>query len=288
MATGVRVVTDSQVCLPSELVQRYRLLITPITLVIDGRELRDGVDITPQEFYPILARSNHLPTTSPASPGTYLRFYQQAAQEGASGILCLTVTSKLSAMYDAARHAAEQGRELLPHVPIRVMDSRQAVSAQGWMVVAAARAAEAGGSLEDVAAVAQGVGQKVRLVLVMDTLHYLAKGGRVPKAAAWAANMLAIKPVLHIEGGELKLLARARTRKKGVQRLLQVMAQGVGSRPIRVIVSHANDREAGEALLSEVRSRFHCIESYLTDFTPVIGTHTGPGVLCLGFYADPA
>lgn len=281
----VGIVTDSVACLPRELVEQYSIHIVPVQIVLNGRTYRDGIDITPSEFYHLLRRENHLPTTSPSPPGTYLEAYRRAG-ESSESILCITVTSKVSAIYDSARLAKEATKELLPHLRVEVLDSRSAAGGEGFVVLAAARTAAAGGSLEQVLQSAQAVIPRVNVIATIDTLYYLAKGGRIPKAAAWASSMLNIKPLFEVANGEVGLLGRARTKPRAVARLLEIMARRVGDRLLHVNVMHANVPEEALRLKEEILSRFHCVETLVTEFTPVMGTHTGPGVIALAFYSE--
>lgn len=150
---------------------------------------------------------------------------------------------------------------------------------------AAARAAAQGKSLPEVVEVAQRVRLRVNLVAVLDTLHYLARSGRVPQAVDWAASLLQVKPILSLRGGEVTLLERARTLKKAISQVVEIMRQRSGhQRPLHVAVFHAHARREAEALAERVRGDFQPEELYITPFTPVMGVHTGPGVVSLAFY----
>ena len=280
----VAVVTDSTACLPSEEIERYGIEVVPVNLVHDGRVYRDGVDISPEEFYQLLEKAKKVPTTSPASPGDYLRVFQRLGEK-ADAILCITVVARLSAMYDSARAAMEAARETMPHTLIQVLDSGTAAMAQGFIVLAATRAAALGKDLQGVVAAAQRVKSRVDLVAVLDTLTYLARGGRVPNVAAWASSLLQVKPILSIKDGEVRLAERARTKKKAVSRLLEIMKDRVaGQRPLRAAVFHAHAQEEALSLRDQVVQAFQPEELYVTQFTPVMGVHTGPGLVGLAFY----
>jgi len=278
----VALITDSTACLPRELVERFDITVVPVELVFGGRIYRDGVDDL-ADFYTLLKRSPQLPTTSPSSPGTYLAAYRQASQR-AEAVLCITVSSSVSAMYDSARAARELAREALPQLPIEVMDSGTATMAQGFIVLAAARAVAEGKALPEVVAAAQRAAHRVSLVCFLDTLYYLARSGRVPKAAAWAASLLQLKPIIRMHQGNIELLARTRTRNRATARLLDLVAQEVGGRPVHMAVMHTQSAEDAAELRRLAASRFHCRELYVTEFTPVMGSHTGPGLLGLAYY----
>lgn len=285
----IAVVTDSSVCLPRELVEQYGIAVIPLLLIIEDKEYLDGVDITPGEFYAKLKQAKKLPTTSSPSPGQYLEVFQELSQR-AEGILCITVSSKVSIVHDSARQAVELAKETIPQTPIELIDSRTATMAQGYMVLAAARAAAQGQSLDQVAQIVREMVPQANLLFLLDTLHYMAKGGRIPKAAAWASSLLSIKPILTLSErdseGELTLLQRARTRSRGIDRLLSIMEERVvEGAPVRAAVHHVDALEAAQRLRERIQSRFHCEEFYITEATPVVGTHTGPGLLMLAFFS---
>jgi len=278
----VAIVTDSSACVPKEVIKQYGIHILPLILIFEDRSYRDGVDITSQEFYELLKKAKKVPTTSSPSPGEYLEAFREVAKQ-ASDILCITLPPHLSMAFDSATQAREMARESIPHVNITVFPSRSAALAEGFIAQAAARAADSGKDLSQVVQAAQDMMDRVNAIAMLDTLYYLAKGGRIPKAAAWAGSLFKIKPILDATG-DVRLLERCRTRKRAMQRLLYIMRQRSGGRPICVNLMHANAPEEAERLKADILSQFDCVEFYVTDFTPVIGTHTGPGSIGLSFY----
>jgi len=154
------------------------------------------------------------------------------------------------------------------------------------VVLAAARAAALGKSLAEVTETAKSVMQRVNLFAKLDTLYYLAKGGRVPRAAHWASSLLRIKPVLTIAGGEVHPLAKPRTTAGAMKQILKVMEQKVvQGQPLHVAVMHADILDEAIALWDQISSQFNCTELFITEFTPVMGAHTGPGVVGVAFYS---
>jgi fatty acid kinase fatty acid binding subunit len=278
----VAVVTDSSACVPKEVVRQYGIHILPLILIFEDRSYRDGVDITAQEFYELLKKAKKVPTTSSPSPGEYLEAFREVARQ-ASSILCITLPPNLSMAFDSATQAREMAREALPHVDINVFPSHSPALAQGFIAQAAARAAASGKDLSQVVQAAQYMMDRVNAIAMLDTLYYLAKGGRIPKAAAWAGSLFKIKPILDATG-EVRLLERCRTRKRAIQRLLYIMRQRSDSKPICVNLMHAGVPEEAERLKADILAQFDCLEFYVTDFTPVVGTHTGPGTIGLSFY----
>ncbi|MGD8623621.1 MAG: DegV family protein [Anaerolineae bacterium] len=277
----VVVVTDSNATLPQHLVQELDIRVVPILLHLNGRAYRDGVDLTPAEFYQLLRSNEHVPTTSAPSVGDFLRVYAAAVQD-ASGVVTIHLPPKLSAVYNTALLASQ----LVDGAPIRVVDSRSVAMAQGFVVLEAARAAAAGADMEEVIARAEEVAAKVQFFAALETLEYLHRGGRIGSAAALMGSALQIRPILYLDDGQVQSFARPRTRRQAIRRMLQLMAEGVAGRRVHVAVMHAGASEEAEKLRQQVAARFDCIELYLTEFTPVMGAHAGPGLLGIAFYVD--
>lgn len=278
----VAVVTDSAAALPAELVERYRIHVVPVLLCWDDRTYRDGVDITPSEVYRRLRKAKSLPTTSAPSVGDFVRAYTQLGQE-VDGIVSVHLSSSLSATYQAARVAGEAVEEM---VPVRLVDTGTAAMGQGFAALAAARAAAGGAGLEEVAREAERVSQRTLVFAMLDTLEYLRRSGRASRAVSLATSALKIKPILYLDGHGVDLLARPRTRQRALQVMLQEMEARVKDRPVHVAVMHADALAEAEQLRQEVATRFNCLELYITEFTPVMGSVAGPGVVGLAFYSE--
>ena len=285
----VAIVTDSVCCLPPEVVAKHSITVVPLLISFRGMTHRDGVDITPGEVYRIMRKDEDLPTTSIPSPGDFVKAYTSVSQQ-AESILCITLTSLQSKMYETATVAKEMAAESIPRTTIEVLDSRAVAGALGFIVLEAARAADQGASLDEVRAVAQKMMGKVNALFMVDTLHFLARTGRIGRAAAWAGAVLNVKPVVEHSTavGETAPFARPRSKAKAVDLMLQTMAERVGNSTAHVLVHHADELDEGEKLKSEIGRRFKCAELYLTEFTPAMGVHAGPGVLAVAFWKEDA
>lgn len=286
MAKGVAVVTDTTACIPQEMVKEYGIELVPIEVIFDDRVYRDGIDITPAEFYAKLRQTEKLPTTSGSLPGPYLEAYRRASQR-ADSIVCITESSKFSGMFNSARLAVEMAKEELPGVAVEVLECSSAAAGQGLVVLAAARAAASGKNLAGVVEVVKELMHRVHLFAALDTLHYLVKGGRVPQAAALVNSILGIKPVFSVNGGEAHTVALPRSTKSAMKRILKLMMKKVGKgQPVHAAVMHADALEQARVLRDQISSRFNCVELFITEFTPVMGVHTGPGVIGAAFYSE--
>jgi len=276
----VAVVTDSVAMLPEQLIRDLNIRVVPIVLNLDGRSYRDGIDLTTSEFYRLLATSGELPTTAAPSVGEFVRIFEEALT-GAEAVVAIHVSSQLTSVYSSALLAADSvGGQ------VRVLDSQSATMAEGFVALAAARAARAAADLDAVVATAEEVRSKVRFFAFLETLEYLRRGGRVGGAAALMGNAIQLKPIIHVVDGQIAPLARPRTRRKATQAMLDIMSSEVAKQSVHAAVLHADRFDDAEDLRKRVENRFDCLELYVTELTPVMGTHTGPGLLGLAYYVE--
>jgi DegV family protein with EDD domain len=260
--------------------------VVPVPLIIDEKTYRDGIDITPTEFYAMLRNSKKLPTTSASSPTPYLEAFRNASHR-AHNILCLTEPLKFSAMYNSAWAAVQMAKNTLHGITIEVMECTTAAAGQGLVALAAARAAALDNSLEEVKKIVDKVMSKVNLFATLDTLHYLARSGRVPQAAALVNTILNLKPVFTLNHADPRTVALPRTMKSALDRILKLMNTAVQKgQELHVAVMHADAMREATKLKDRITSQFECKEIYITEFTPVMGVHTGPGLFGVAFYGE--
>jgi DegV family protein with EDD domain len=281
------IITDTTACVPPDRAECYGIEVVPVQLVIGDRSYRDGIDITPAEFYRLLRETEKTATSSTSSPEPYLEAFRRAGRR-AGGVLCLTEPSRFTAMLKSARIAADIAREDLPGVKIEVMESTTAAAGLGLVTLAAAAAARAGGTLEEVMASARCVMSRIQLFAALDTLHYLARSGRVPQAAALVNNILSIKPVFTLNNSEAHTVALPRSMKSAMDRILKLMAAAAPGGPLHVAVMHADAPARARELQQRITARFNCRDIFITEFTPVMGVHTGPGLVGVAFYGEGA
>jgi DegV family protein with EDD domain len=277
----VAIVTDSTVGLPAELVEELGIHVVPVLLIQDGRVFRDGVDITPTEVYRRL-RAGEAAFTSAAPPIPEFQKVYQAAAQGASGVLSIHMSPGLSSTYGAALAATEK----VEGVPMVVFNCNTAAIGQGFVVLEAARTAATGAPLEAVVRRAEEMSAKIQFLFTLDTFEYLRKSGRMGGAAALMGTLLQIRPVLYLPKGTVEVFARPRTKPRAIQLILRQMAALPQGRSMHAAVVHADVQQEAEELLRTVRERFHPVELLLTEFTPVVGAHTGPGLIGIAFYTD--
>lgn len=274
----IRVVTDSSCDLPQGLADELHVDIVPLSIRFGSEEFVDRRDLTPAQFWSRCQGSAVLPETAAPAPGAFQAAYQRAAEDGCAGVVCVNLSSALSATYQAAVTAADS-----VDIPVRVIDSTSLTLGLGIMVLAGARAAAAGKGLEDVAGTVTDLIPRTRVFGALDTLEYLKKGGRIGSAKALLGSVLAIKPILQIQDGAVAEYAKPRTRAKALQFLVdQVKAAG----PIEnlgVLNGAASDLDTFLDMLGPLYPREDIV---VGDIGPVIGSHAGPGTIGVTYHVS--
>jgi DegV family protein with EDD domain len=269
----VAIVTDSTADIDSSEAERRAITVVPLLVSIGSETFRDGRDLSAADFFQRLATSTALPRTSAPSPGAFLEAFQQVGKD-AESILCVTISSSLSGTFNAALvargHFAEPAR-------IRVLDSRAATAAAATGVLAAAQAAAAGMGLDDVAAVASGVFERQKILVGLETLEYLHRGGRIGRATAFLGGLLSVKPLLTLERGELAPLERVRSRRRMLERLAQFALSFPQPEIIRI--AHAAAASEANELAQCIRAQRPATEIDVAWIGPAVGVHAGPGAV---------
>ena len=281
METGkVRIVTDSTASLSAEEIACYNVHVVPLKVIFGTEVYSEGVDITNEEFYRRLARGGMLPTTSQPPVGDFTRLYRELAEAG-HPILSLHISSRLSGTVNSA----EAAREELPQAQIEIVDCFTV--ALRMLIAPAVRAAEGGQSLPQLKASIEKLNACMNAFGALGTLEYLSRGGRIGVAKFLLGTLLRIKPILAFEGGELRVLSRARTSAKAIEYMVELMKKRVGGgSPVHVGVVHTENMESARLLKKEIEACFDCAELELLELGPVLATHLGPGFFGVGFYSD--
>jgi DegV family protein with EDD domain len=272
---SVALVTDSTAYLPPELVEKHNISVIPLYVRFGEEVFRDNVDMKPDQFYSRLKTSPVMPATSQPSAGDFIELFRSLVAGGASAILCVLISSKLSGTVASATLAQDQ----IADVPIHLVDTLSTSMGQGFLVLEAARALEAGRPVEEVVASLEKRREKTRLLFAVDTLEFLHKGGRIGGAQAFLGSMLNLKPILALREGRVEAVERVRTRKRVRRRLLDMVVEESAGKPMRVAVIHASEEGGAAALRQEAEARLNCQEVVVAEMSPTIGTHTGPGTV---------
>ena len=283
----VMVVTDGVAGIPKKLAEEYQIKIVPTASIIyDGHTYLEGTTIDATQAYQLLREDPDKFTTAAMSPGYLLDIYRELTRKP-QDILFITISSALSALSKSALLATDLLRQESPQANIRVMDSKTAGSGQGLVVLAAARAAQLGMTLEQTAGIAEQVRQQTGMLILLDTIRYIYRSGRAPKLVSQIGSMLGVKPLSRMnEGGELNPAGVSRTREGGIKKMLALIKKDAGTDTLHFMVMHADAHQAAEDLSQRLQREFHCLSMIISEFSPVMGYATGPGTLTVGFHPE--
>jgi len=273
----IAVVTDSSSDLPADLAAAHKVGVVPLSIRFGDEELVDRRDLTPPQFWARCAASPVLPETSAPSPGAFEAAFRTAADDGAQGVVCVTLSSRLSATIEAAQAAASA---LEGVVPVRVVDSRSVTMGLGMIVLATARAGADSSDIDQVAALAADLAARTRVYGTLDTLENLKKGGRIGAAQALLGSILSVKPVIEVRDGAVEPGPRQRTRARALAWLADRVAADAPPGEVAIVSGEAPDVDALRALLAPHVADDRLV---LADLGAVIGTHTGPRTIGVAY-----
>jgi DegV family protein with EDD domain len=278
------IVTDSTCYLPAEYTGKYNITIAPQVLIWDNETFRDGVDIQPSEFYSRLKTTKVMPSTSQVAPATMQSIFQGLVDQG-NEVLGIFISSKLSGTLQSAIQAKDMMGSAGEKVTL--VDSQSTAMALGFQVLAAARAQEAGASLQETAALTETAHERTGVMFAVDTLEFLHRGGRIGGAQRFIGSALNLKPILALKEGKVEGMERIRTKGKAHDRILELVVERVkGKSNIRLATIHANAADDAKNLLNRTAAATAPVETIFTEVSPVVGTHTGPGTIGLAYMHD--
>lgn len=278
----IALVTDSTCVIPQDLVSRHKIHVAPQVVIWDGETLEDGIDISPEQFYARLKDSPTMPTTSQATVPSFHKIFKPLVAAG-TPIVCILVSSKLSGTIQSA----EQAKQDYPGAQIEIFDSGHAGMSLGFQVMQTARKIETGAPFAEVVAFARRAVEHVGIMLVVDTLEFLHRGGRIGGAARLLGTALNMKPLLVVKEGRIEPLERVRTRSKAYARMMDLVEEKVaGHQNVRIAAMHAAAESDAQQLLDQAKTRFGPVETVLSWASPAIGAHTGPGTVAMAYCVD--
>jgi DegV family protein with EDD domain len=286
MISKVAIVTDTGAYIPPEMSANYPIFFVPFQLVWHNQVYRDGVDLTPEQFYIRLESEKEFPGTSQPSPHAFLDVFHPLVKQGYQ-ILAIQTSSRLSGTYASALQASK----MLHDAAVSVVDSGTSAMEMGFHVLAAARAAVEGATLAECKKIAEKARSHTGVFFVLNTLEYLQRGGRIGGAAAFLGSLLNIKPILHVHNGRVEAVGKVRTMRKAVESLLDIVGERIREKsPVRLSALYANEPERAKYLLDSALQRFNggafeIKEAFYSKISPVIGAHTGPDGVGLAYMA---
>lgn len=280
--TRIALVTDSTCDIPLEFTHQYQITVVPQVLIWGADTFADGVNIHPADFYSRLKTATVMPSTSQATVATFMQVFQNLLDQDTQ-ILAILVSAQLSGTINSAM----QAKEHLPvGAPIEVVDSQSVSMGLGFNVLRVARAVAQGASMPEAVTLAHQTIKHTGVVLTVETLDFLHRGGRIGGASRFMGTALNIKPILEVRAGRVEAVERVRTRSKSLSRVVELVEEQVGRRrPVHIAALHANAEADARILLDDVGRRLKVDEQIFSIVGPVVGTHAGPGTLGLAFMA---
>jgi DegV family protein with EDD domain len=278
----IAIVTDSTANIPPGLCAQHAIFIAPQVLIWGDNSYEDGVDITPAEFYERLATSKVMPSTSQVTPSSFSKIFKQLIAQDYQ-VLALLISDHLSGTISSAQQALED----FPGAPIEIVDSKTVSMAEGLLALATGRAIAEGATLAEAKKFAEQAREQVGVVFAVDTLEFLHRGGRIGGASRFLGTALNIKPILEVVDGRVEAVERVRTRAKSINRRVVLGGERAGRRrPLRLAALHANAEADAHTLLDLAVEQLGAEDALMTEVSPVIGTHAGPGTVGLAYMFD--
>jgi len=276
------IVTDSGAYLPREWVDQYEIRVIPFQLVWDDEVYRDGIDITPAEFYKRLRENRNFPGTSQPPPEVFRKVYEDLLDDGFQ-VLSIHSSSKLSGTFSTAVQASH----MLQGASIEVVDSETTAMEMGFQVLEAAQAAQEGASLEECRKIAEEARSRTGIYFIVNTLDYLYRGGRIGGAAVFFGMLFNVKPILHIRNGRVEAVDKVRTISKATEKMLDLVEERIRHADhVSIAALYANEPHRAEEMLDAALARFNGMKidrAFCATISPVIGVHTGPDGVALAY-----
>ena len=276
----LRIVTDGAADIPMGWEEEYAIEVIPINILLGEKTYLQDIDLDSAGFYDLVDQTRKIPKTSQPSPHQFTEFYKRIAQNGDT-ILSIHVTSKLSGTYASAVAASDELKNVMKVVPF---DSAGGSLGLGLMCREARKMDRAGKSVEQIVRYLEGVRDRIRIILTLDTLEYARMSGRVGTLSAALASILNVKPIAVLNHGVVNMVEKVRTRKAALARVIDMAVAEFGDQPVYLGIVHARDIVSGSLLMEQARKRFNCKETMLTDLSISLAANFGPGTVGLVLY----
>lgn len=278
----IGVVTDSTAYIPKDLLEKYNIYTVPLSVVFGDESYREEIDISTEQFYEKVKESKNLPSTSQPAIGNFIELFEKLSEKY-DAIISIHLSKKFSGTYEAAKSAGG----MVEKVKVYPYDSELSAMPQGFFAIAAGEMVQEGKTVEEIIAKLDDMKEKTRAYFMVDDLSHLQRGGRLNSAQALVGSLLNIKPILHVVDGLIVPYEKIRTRKKALNRIMNMLEEDAKNNNVkRVVFIHANNEAAAIKLRDEFAENHPKIETILSYFGPVIGTHLGEGSLGVSWYMD--
>ena len=278
----IAILTDSTSYLPKEFVESHNIRVVPLKIHWDGTNFEDGIDITPSEFYERLAKSSTIPTTSQPPAEEFLQIYEELADDY-DGIIVPLISSGISGTVSSAKTAAT----MFSKVPVKVIDTLSTAAGLALVVDAIVQAIADGKDLNTIKINTEIIVQRLDLFFAVDTLEYLHKGGRIGGASRYFGAALSIKPILYLDDqGKINALDRVRTKRKAIERMMELAVEKAGGKPAYVGIMHAAAFDEAKQIQRQILDQIETKKAEIFEISPVIGTHVGPGTVGIAIYPE--
>jgi len=285
--SNVAIMTDTTACIPVELMQELQINVVPAAhIMVNGKTYVENETITATEAYELLKKDPDRFITSAITPSYLLDAYRDLGKQNKE-IFFITISSALSAVYQTANSARDLFQNEAPDTTIHIMDSKTTAGAMGLITIAAVKAASQGMSLEKIMEISELVRKNTNGIMLLDTLRYVYRTGRMSKTASRIVSMLNIKPINRIsENGTVEMVSRVRKTELGLQRLIELIKQDSGTDALHFMVSHTAAIDTANHFAEQLRQNFNCLSLIISDYSPVMGYGAGPGAIFVGFHPE--
>jgi len=277
----IAVVTDSTAYIPTDLVQKHNIHIVPLSVNFGDETYREDIDLTSEQFYEKLKHTKTLPTTSQPAIGAFIELYESLEDAGYDAVISIHLSKKFSGTYEAAKSAGN----MMERLEVYPYDSELSAMPQGFSAIRTAELISEGADVETILNELDRMKANTHSYFMVDDLSHLQRGGRLTGAQAVLGSLLNIKPILHIVDGVIEPFEKVRTRKRALNRIMKMLEEDVQTKRVkRVVFIHANDEASALSLRDQFQEKHPEIETIISHFGPVIGTHLGEGSLGISWY----
>lgn len=281
----IAIVTDSTACFTPEQKSRYPIELVPVNIRFEGKVYREGINLTHTQAYQFLEKNPEDWATSAPSPGDFLAAFRRVAQKGAKEILCFTLPEKISATWNSARMAKELAKREMSQVKIEVIDSGTVAIGETLLGLKLGQAIEEGKSFEELIGMTEDLKKKIRVFLLLETIRYVHRSGRIPEVASKIGALLPLKPILSAFGGKVHFEGATTSKEKSKKKVLQILKESFDPNFPEIGLMYIDSLEEAEKFKEEISQLLPATKIFITEFSPIVGYATGRGTIGIGFFA---